>query len=113
TFIQLTIFFSITFCIYKTFNLSDVTYVTLLTLQVFLYMSVSPVPTPGNVGANELVFLTIFANIFPKQLIGYSVFLYSAFVYYMIVVICGIFTIITHYDMGKVKRYNKKQLYVK
>lgn len=113
TFIQLTIFFSITFCIYKTFNLSTVTYITLLTLQVFLYMSVSPVPTPGNVGANELIFLTIFAKIFPKQLIGYSVFLYSAFVYYMIVVICGICTIITHYDMSKIKKDNKKESYVK
>lgn len=113
TFIQLTIFFSITFCIYKTFNLSKVTYITLLTLQVFLYMSVSPVPTPGNVGANELVFLTIYANIFPKQYIGYSVFLYSAFVYYIIVIVCGIFTINTHYKMGKIKKYNNKPVYTK
>ena len=41
----------------------------MLTLQVFLYMSVSPIPTPGNVGANEIAFFTIFAKVFSK---GYN-----------------------------------------
>ncbi|MGL5345783.1 MAG: lysylphosphatidylglycerol synthase transmembrane domain-containing protein [Peptostreptococcaceae bacterium] len=110
TVIQLTVYFSIAFCIYKTFNLNKETYITLLALQVFLYMSVSPAPTPGNVGANEIVFLTIFTKVFPKQIIGYSVFLYSVFVYYIIVIICGIFTIITHYKIGKLKKYNKEEI---
>lgn len=104
TFIQLSIFFSIAYCIYKAFNLSGLSYFNILTLQVFLYMAVSPAPTPGNVGANEIAFLTIFANVFPKELMGYAVFLYGAFVYYFMVIICGIFTINTHYHMGKYKR---------
>ena len=69
-------------------------------------MSVSPVPTPGNVGANEMAFFTIFAGLFPKSIIGYCVFLYSIFIYYFLVVVAGLFTIYTHYDMNKLKDNN-------
>lgn len=107
TIIQLTIFFSISYCIYKSFRLNGFNFFNMLTLQVFLYMSVSPIPTPGNVGANEIAFFTIFAKAFPKDIIGYSVFLYSIFAYYFLVIICGFFTIHTHYDMNKIVNKNK------
>jgi len=106
TVIQLTIFFSISYCIYKAFHLTGFSYFYVLALQVFLYMSVSPVPTPGNVGANEMAFFTIFAGLFPKSIIGYCVFLYSIFIYYFLVVVAGLFTIYTHYDMNKLKDNN-------
>lgn len=106
TIIQLTIYFSISYCVYKAFNLNGISFYHIFTLQVFLYMSVSPVPTPGNVGANEIAFFTIFANIFPKDMIGYCVFLYSIFVYYFVVIVGGIFTVHTHYHIGKYKRKN-------
>ena len=106
TIIQLTVFFSISYCVYKAFNLNGLSLFEVLSLQVFLYMSVSPIPTPGNVGANEVAFLTIFANVFPGNIIGYSVFLYSIYVYYFLVVVCGVFTIHTHYHMNKRKNKN-------
>ena len=108
TIIQLTVFFSISYCVYKAFNLNGLSIFEVLSLQVFLYMSVSPIPTPGNVGANEVAFLTIFANVFPGNIIGYSVFLYSIYVYYFLVVVCGLFTIHTHYHMNKRKNKNRK-----
>ena len=107
TIIQLTVFFSISYCVYKAFNLNGLSLFEVLSLQVFLYMSVSPIPTPGNVGANEVAFLTIFANVFPGNIIGYSVFLYSIYVYYFFVVVCGLFTIHTHYHMNKRKNKNR------
>ena len=107
TIIQLTVFFSISYCVYKAFNLNGLSLFEVLSLQVFLYMSVSPIPTPGNVGANEVAFLTIFANVFPGNIIGYSVFLYSIYVYYFLVVVCGLFTIHTHYHMNKRKNKNR------
>ena len=106
TIIQLTVFFSISYCVYKAFNLNGLSLFDVLALQVFLYMSVSPIPTPGNVGANEVAFLTIFSNVFPGNIIGYSVFLYSIYVYYFLVVVCGLFTIHTHYHMNKRKNKN-------
>ena len=107
TIIQLTVFFSISYCVYKAFNLNGLSLFEVLSLQVFLYMSVSPIPTPGNVGANEVAFLTIFSNVFPGKIIGYSVFLYSIYVYYFLVVVCGLFTIHTHYYMNKRKNKNR------
>ena len=104
TILQLTVYFSIVYCVYKAFNLNGASYLQILTLQVFLYMAISPIPTPGNVGANELAFLTIFSDIFPKELMGYSVFLYSGFVYYLIIIISGIYTIFTHYSIGNVQK---------
>lgn len=106
TIIQLTIYFIISYCIYKAFNLRGLSIFYILALQVFLYMSVSPIPTPGNVGANEIAFFTIFANVFPENIIGYSVVLYSMYVYYFLVVFCGFFTIHTHYHMNKRKNKN-------
>lgn len=108
TVIQLTMYFSVAFCIYKAFRLGGNSYLYILTLQVFLYMAVSPIPTPGNVGANEIAFFTIFKNVFPKEIIGYSVFLYGIFIYYFILIVCGIFTIISHCRMDtKIKQYSK------
>lgn len=107
TLIQLTIYFSIAYCIYRALNLSSKSYINMLALQSFLYMAVSPVPTPGNVGANEMAFFTIFKNVIPKELLGYSVFLYGIFIYYFILIFCGIFTIIFHY---KSKKITKKEV---
>ena len=107
TIIQITIYFSISYCIYKAFDLNKVSYITLLVLQNFLYMSVSPIPTPGNVGANEIAFISIFSNVFPKEFIGYAVFLYAILVYYIILLISGVFTIKTHYELNK--KSNKQE----
>ena len=77
-----------------------------MTLQVYLYMAISPIPTPGNIGANELAFFTIFKRVFPQTLLGYAVFLYGGFMYYLILILSGIFTIYTHYKMDKTLKYS-------
>lgn len=99
TIIQISFYFSISFWIYKAFNLEGQTYLNILTLQVLLYMAISPIPTPGNVGANELAFFTIFKGVFPSYLMGYAVFLYGGFMYYLILIGSGIFTVITHHRL--------------
>lgn len=106
TIVQLTVFFSVSYCIYRAFNLNELTYVYILSLQAILYMSISVIPTPGNIGANEMAFFTIFASVFPKRIIGYCVFMYSVFVYYFLVIVGGLFTVHTHYHMNKEKSKN-------
>ena len=96
---QLSAYFSISFWIYKAFNLSHYHFMYMITLQTFLYMAVSPIPTPGNIGANEIAFFTIFANVFPKPILGYAVLLYGGLVYYLILIGSGIMTIITHFQI--------------
>lgn len=106
TFIQLTVYFSIAYCINKALNLTGSSYLYILSLQVFLYMAVSSMPTPGNVGANEIAFFTIFAGVFPKTLLGYSVLLYGIFVYYFLLIGCGLFTV---FNQSNIK--NKLNIY--
>ena len=74
-------------------------YATIITLQTLLYMAVSPIPTPGNIGANELAFFNIFSTVFPKQFLGYAVLLYGGLVYYLILVLSGVLTIISHFQI--------------
>ena len=112
TIIQLTVYFSISFWVYKAFNLSGYTYMYMLTLQAFLYMAISPIPTPGNAGASELAFFTIFKSVFPKPLMGYAIFLYGGFVYYIVLIGSGIFTMITHYSMKRKNKCIKNKEYI-
>ncbi len=75
-------------------------------------MAISPIPTPGNVGANELTFFGIFRGVFPRKYIGYAVIMYSFLVYYImysflvyyfILLVCGVCTWISHYYMNKLE----------
>ena len=88
------------------------THIYMLTLQSFLYMAISPIPTPGNAGASELAFFTIFKSVFPQPLMGYAIFLYGGFVYYAVLIGSGVFTMITHHNMDlkskKIKKKNKE-----
>ena len=101
TVIQIACYFSVAYWIYKAFNLNGYSFIYLMTLQVYLYMAISPIPTPGNIGANELAFFTIFKRVFPQTLLGYAVFLYGGFMYYLILILSGIFTIYSHYRIDK------------
>lgn len=101
TVIQIACYVSVAYWIYKAFNLNGYSFIYLMTLQVYLYMAISPIPTPGNIGANELAFFTIFKRVFPQTLLGYAVFLYGGFMYYLILILSGIFTIYSHYRMDK------------
>ena len=106
TIIQIACYFSVAYWIYRAFNLNTYSFIYLMTLQVYLYMAISPIPTPGNIGANELAFFTIFKRVFPQTLLGYAVFLYGGFMYYLILILSGIFTIYTHYKMDKTLKYS-------
>lgn len=107
TLIQISCYFSVAYWIYRAFNLSGYSFIYLMTLQVYLYMAISPIPTPGNIGANELAFFTIFKRVFPQTLLGYAVFLYGGFMYYLILILSGILTIYLHYRMDKKMKYGK------
>lgn len=106
TILQIFCYFSVSYWIYRAFNLSGYGFIYLMTLQVYLYMAISAIPTPGNIGANELAFFTIFKRVFPQTLLGYAVFLYGGFMYYLILILSGVFTINLHYKMNKKIKLN-------
>ena len=56
-FIQISIFHSIPYFIYKAFGLSDLSFFELFTMQAILYTTVSGIPLPGSIGISETLFL--------------------------------------------------------
>jgi uncharacterized protein (TIRG00374 family) len=94
TFIQLTLFFSITYFIYKSFNLSGNSIFEIICLQSFVYMSVSFIPIPGTIGASEVGFVLLLGNVFSKNIIGAAILLWRGISYYFSLIFSGIFVIL-------------------
>lgn len=90
TFIQLGLFFSITFFIYKSFGLDRATWLDIILVQALLYLAVSFVPTPGSTGATEVGFIFFFQLFFHKRIIFVAMLLWRIISYYMNIVAGGI-----------------------
>lgn len=92
TFIQLTVFFSTTFFVYKSFNLNKSTIFDIICLQSFLYMAVSFIPTPGTAGASEVGFMLLLGHLFPSSIISTALLLWRGISYYFSLIFSGFFS---------------------
>ncbi|MDF2885263.1 MAG: putative rane protein [Clostridiaceae bacterium] len=92
SFLQLTVYFSTTFFVYKSFNLSESNIIDIICLQSFLYMAVSFIPTPGTAGASEIGFLLLFGHLFPTNIISTALLLWRGINYYFSLIFSGIFS---------------------
>lgn len=93
TFVQLTAYFSITFFVYKSLNLSGSNIFEVICLQSFLYMAVSFIPTPGTAGGSEIGFMLILGHVFPANIIGTALVLWRGISYYFSLIFSGIFSL--------------------
>ena len=73
--------------VYRAFSLSGVPALTLVTLQVLLYISASFMPLPGSSGAQEYGFSLFFHGIFPDGVMLSAIFCWRAFTYYILLLI--------------------------
>ncbi len=92
TFIQLTVFFSTTFFVYKSLNLNKSTITDIICLQAFLYMAVSFIPTPGTAGASEVGFMLLLGHLFPTNIISTALLLWRGISYYFSLIFSGAFS---------------------
>ncbi len=92
TFIQLTVFFSITFFVYKSLNLGKSNILDIICMQSFLYMAVSFIPTPGTVGASEVGFVLLLGHLFPPNIISTAMLLWRGISYYFSLIFSGFFS---------------------
>jgi uncharacterized protein (TIRG00374 family) len=93
TFIQLTIYFSITYWIYLAFKQEGATYLDILSIQTIIYVVVSFIPTPGGAGATEGTFYILFKAFFNRGVLLYAMALSRLIVYYGNIVLSGSFII--------------------
>ncbi|MGI6704724.1 MAG: lysylphosphatidylglycerol synthase transmembrane domain-containing protein [Clostridia bacterium] len=89
TFLQLLFYFSITYFIYRAFDLSEKTVLDTISMQAVLYMTVSFFPTPGTSGASEGGFYIFFSMFFPKELLFVSMLIWRAVSYYSNILVGG------------------------
>ncbi len=94
TFIQWTLFYSIPFCIYKSFGLSSTNLWTMICAQVFLTMFMSFIPLPGAAGGAEGGFYLIFGIFFKGNTIVPAIFMWRMMTYYICIAMGGISTVI-------------------
>ena len=104
TFVQLTVFFSTTFFVYKSLNLTGSTFLDIVCLQAFLYMAVSFIPTPGTAGASEVGFMLLLGPLFPTNIISTALLLWRGISYYFSLIFSGIFSFLVTV-IGKKKIY--------
>lgn len=93
TVVQLTVFFSITYFIYKALGLSGKSILDIIALQALLYMAVSFIPTPGSAGASEAGFVLILQSVFTGNLITAALLLWRGISFYLSLIFCGLFTL--------------------
>lgn len=92
SFLQLTVYFSTTFFVYKSLNLNESSIIDIICLQSFLYMAVSFIPTPGTAGASEIGFMLLFGHLFPANIISTALLLWRGINYYFSLIFSGIFS---------------------
>lgn len=103
TFIQLTVFFSITYLVYKSLNLSESSILDIICLQSFLYMAVSFIPTPGTAGASEIGFVLLLGHLFSPKIISTALLLWRGISFYFSLVFSGLFSfLVTTFGKKKV-----------
>lgn len=85
--------FSVSYFIYRSFGLTQHSWLDLLTMQAFLYVTVAFVPTPGGSGAAEGGFSLFFGKFFSEDYIFSAMLLWRVITYFLIIAV-GALTVI-------------------
>ncbi|MBQ9068403.1 MAG: flippase-like domain-containing protein [Eggerthellaceae bacterium] len=84
SFVQLTVFFSMSFVIFAGFNLEANDYFTVLSCQAFIYLISSFVPLPGAVGAAEGSYIVFFNAVYgAPSIVALSAIIWRLFTFYL------------------------------
>lgn len=82
--VNMVVYFVMIYFVYRTMGLDEYSLIELLSLNTFMYMAVSLVPTPGSAGASEGAFYLLFTGIFPENSMFIGMLLWRFYVYYLI-----------------------------
>jgi len=94
TFLQWTVYYSIPFCIYKSFGLSSASLWTMISAQVFLTMFMSFIPLPGAAVGAEGGFYLIFGIFFKGESIVPAIFMWRIITYYSSIAAGGLASVL-------------------
>ncbi len=103
TIIQLTVFFFVTYTVYRAFGQSGTSVSNIICAQAFLLMIMSFIPIPGAGIAAEGGFLIIFSMFFEQNKINMAVLFWRLYTFYLPIVVGALFLL-------KIKKQEKKNL---
>lgn len=112
TMLQRCSLFLLTYIVYRGFHLSGSSMFSIMSLQAAVCISVDMFPVPGAQGITELVYQTVFVNIFTKTYLFPSMLIIRGINFYFLLFVCGVVTGLTilknkHIKVVKFKK-NKK-----
>ena len=88
TFVQLTVYFSLSWVIFMGFGLEANDYFTVVSCQAFVYLIASFVPLPGAIGASEASYITFFNYVYgDPSIVALSTFIWRFFTFYLPIVV--------------------------
>lgn len=102
--IDMLVYYTVPFFIYKSFGLEGKTIIDIILLQAVLHGTVCSMPLPGTVGISETVFLIIYSMIYPSNILQSALVVNRFISFYLFVFISLIVYIIT-----KIKLDNQKE----
>jgi uncharacterized protein (TIRG00374 family) len=88
---QLTFFFLVPYCIYRSFGLHGASIVNMVAAQAFVTMVSVVIPLPGGSGGAEGSFYLFFSIFFSSASIISAILIWRLITYYSNIVICGLF----------------------
>lgn len=112
TMLQRCSLFLLTYIVYRGFHLSGSSMFSIMSLRAAVCISVDMLPVPGAQGITELVYQTVFVNIFTKTYLFPSMLIIRGINFYFLLFVCGVVTGLTilknkHIKVVKFKK-NKK-----
>lgn len=103
TLIQRLSLFAVTYVVYRSFGLHQVSAFQIISLQCIIALAVDSLPLPGAMGASESSFLVMFSTIFGEQFVLPGMLLSRGITYYAMIIISATVTLITHMFGGQKK----------
>ncbi|GAA0076968.1 YbhN family protein [Clostridium sp. CTA-5] len=95
TFLQWIAFFTIPYCIYRSFGFNSADILTMITAQIFLINFMAIIPLPGAEGGAEGGFYLIYSLFFNSDIIITAIFLWRVITYYSSIAVGSIFSLST------------------
>ena len=93
-FIQIVVFHSIPYFIYRSFGLTDHSFLEVFSMQAILYTTVSSIPLPGSIGVSETLFLKIYGTVFAKSILSGAMLIFRFVSFYLYIIISAIVVIL-------------------
>lgn len=92
--IQICIYHSIPYFIYRGFGLSKMNFFELFSMQAVLYTTVSGIPLPGSIGVSETLFLKLYGRAFGKILLNGAMLLYRFVSFYLYIILFSVVVVV-------------------